>query len=370
MASTNGIDACATKQYALDLGMHLAAPITTKSAGVFGPAGTVRGLDDLSTNPSAILGIDNIAPLTVATAYAAIANDGQYCAPIVLDRVKTPEGKYIKGQQPDCKEGIASDLAVAVQSALRSAEDGYPSNPHDGTEHIAKTGTTNGANQTWVTTASKGAALTVWFGNIQGEYNIRNYAGYTGGNIRHTIAAAILTQMDELYPGKDFAEPESKYLYGDTRVVGDYTGMSPSEARDKIVADGFTYGGVQGTVASDLPEGQVAKQSYGAGSRVSVGTPIEIYTSDASLAALPDVATQGYTFDQAVAQLNTAGFTNVVSYCVATGPTAPDPTSTDDPTTPVEPPTPDGIVTEMAPTAGTVTEFTHKISLGVTAQTC
>lgn len=393
------LDACNTKKYALALGIHRAASVKSGNDGPYGPAGTTLGPDDLSTNPSAILGIDNIAPLTVAAAYAGIAASGTYCKPIVLDKVVGPSGNTLEGQKPSCKQAIDSDLAVGVQSALQSAEDGYPSNPHDGVEHIAKTGTTNGAIQTWVTTASKGAALTVWFGNVTGSYNMRNYAGGTGGTTRHTIAGAILPLMDQLYPGKDFAEPETKYLTGVTYPVQNYIGLKPSEAKAKIAAEGiFNFDSEVGTVASDLPKGTIARQTPGAGSRATKGSFIQVWVSDGSQSALPDVTTQGYTFEQAQAQLQTAGFTNVTQYCVATstdtgggdgngdgdgtgnggngnggngngnggGVTLPDP----DPTPTDQPTTPDGIVVESSPKAGTVVTRTSEIKLGVTAQTC
>jgi membrane peptidoglycan carboxypeptidase len=52
----------------------------------------------LQTNPSAVLGTNEIAPLTMATAFGGIAHGGVVCEPIVVDRFVTDTGETIPGQ--------------------------------------------------------------------------------------------------------------------------------------------------------------------------------------------------------------------------------------------------------------------------------
>ncbi|MEY4396433.1 MAG: hypothetical protein RLZZ40_189, partial [Actinomycetota bacterium] len=69
---TEQLDQCDIRKIAESLGMHRAD-------------GT-----PLKTNPSAILGTNEIAPMSLAAAYAGVANNGRYCPPIVLDHVESP----------------------------------------------------------------------------------------------------------------------------------------------------------------------------------------------------------------------------------------------------------------------------------------
>jgi len=346
------LDLCKTRKIAQALGVHLAA-------------GKADG-SDLQTIPSSVLGINTIAPLSVAAAYAGIANNGVYCAPIVIDKIVDASGQDIGGQAQECDRAIPEDVAVATQYALQSAMAGYAANPRDGTELIGKTGTTNDSIQTWVTGASTRAATTVWYGNIIGTYPIRSYGGggTFGGNQRHLIMNAILTKMDELYPGGTFDEPSTALLVGKTAIVPNVVGQSESSARSEIANTSFYTSSTVQTVASDLPKGQVAKQVPGGGSRASEGAAVTLYISDGSQSSVPDVI--GSSADSAISSLESSGFTNIGQYCVETGPI--------DPATGLnadgETPDPDGTVLEQAPSSGTVKSQDGRIRIGVAAVTC
>ncbi|MCU1526541.1 MAG: hypothetical protein JWP75_304, partial [Frondihabitans sp.] len=62
---------------------------------------------ELHAYPSSVIGAaDTIAPLTMASAFAAIANNGIYCSPIFIDSVIGPDGQKLAGQQGKCKQVI------------------------------------------------------------------------------------------------------------------------------------------------------------------------------------------------------------------------------------------------------------------------
>ncbi|MFT4123274.1 MAG: transglycosylase domain-containing protein [Microbacteriaceae bacterium] len=354
------LDLCDTKTIAQSLGVHLAA-------------GEADG-SDLETLPSSVLGINEIAPLTVAAAYAAIADNGVYCAPVVLDDVVDASGTDLGGQEQSCTQAIPEQVAIATQSALQTAMDGYVSNPGDGTDLIGKTGTTNDSNQTWVTGASTAAATTVWYGNITGSYPIRSYSGggTYGGNQRHLIEKAILTEMDELYPGGEFSDPESSYLTGVKQEVGDYVGLDEDDAAEQIVEDGFTYDESSvSTVTSDEPKGTVVDQSP-TGTAVK-GAIITLKVSDGKGIDVPDVV----GLDEATAEstLADAGLKNVKTYCVATGDTTANDTDGDglDDTTGEAVVTGEyttGTVAEQAPDAGTVKTADGLVRIGIAQPSC
>ncbi len=52
---------------------------------------TAKG-GQLEANPSSIIGTNYVAPLTMATAYAGIANNGKTCTPVAIDRVVKADG--------------------------------------------------------------------------------------------------------------------------------------------------------------------------------------------------------------------------------------------------------------------------------------
>lgn len=44
-----------------------------------------------------------VTPLQLATAYAALQNDGRVCAPHLLDRVREPDGRVVRSTKPTCR---------------------------------------------------------------------------------------------------------------------------------------------------------------------------------------------------------------------------------------------------------------------------
>ncbi|CAN5291957.1 transglycosylase domain-containing protein [soil metagenome] len=353
------LDQCKTKQIAQSLGMHTAIlkddPKTKKVKE-----------NELTSNPAAILGTNSIAPLSVAAAYAGIANKGMYCSPIAVDSFVDSSGKTLPGQKSDCKQSIPADVAVATESALKTAMSTYQSNPHDGTDLIGKTGTTQDSQQTWVTGASTRVATSVWYGNISGNYPIRSYngGGTFGGNQRHLIMRAILTEQDKLYKGSTFSEPAigSTFLNGATAFVPDVTGQSVSSARAAILRAGFSIVSSNTVQKSSVDKGSVSGTAPAG--RAPKGSPVTIYISDGSEAAVPNVTNTDIASAQAA--LSGAGFTNVTTTCKATGVVDPATGQLPDGSSPIA----DGTVVKQAPSDGTVKSKDGLVRLTVAQATC
>ncbi len=88
------LDQCQTMKDAEAFGVHQGHELAN---GTFLP---------LQQQPSAILGTNSVAPLTMAAAYAGIANGGVFCA-ADRDRLSRdhPEGKTLPGQPKTCTSG-------------------------------------------------------------------------------------------------------------------------------------------------------------------------------------------------------------------------------------------------------------------------
>ena len=186
------LDLCGIKKTAESLGVHRA-----------------DGNDLLST-PSSVLGTNEVAPLTMAAAYAGIASGGVYCAPIAVDKIVSPSGKKLKGQDAKCHRAldqkIADTAASGMENVMLGGGTGNAANPGDGTSLIGKTGTTDQSNHTWMVGASRRVATAVWVGNIEGFYPLRSYSanGIGGSLLRHVIWRQTMQTVDAKYPAPAF----------------------------------------------------------------------------------------------------------------------------------------------------------------------
>jgi membrane peptidoglycan carboxypeptidase len=256
------LDQCAIRQAAVSLGIHRA--------------------DDrkLKTNPSAILGTNELAPISLAAAFAGIANDGKYCAPIVLNYVVGPAGEELPGQAPKCSQGISPDVAHGAIYALKrvmSGGTGSASNPRDGVPIFGKTGTTDASTQTWIAASTSRVASVVWVGNIVGKYPMRQLAG--GTQLRHKIMATVMKAANKMYTGeKNWPSPPAKMLAGASVTVPALRGLTVEAATTLLKGLGFEVA-VGPAIESDLADGLVVSSNPAEGSKLAQGMTITLSPS-------------------------------------------------------------------------------------------
>ncbi|BCJ27582.1 transglycosylase domain-containing protein [Actinocatenispora sera] len=65
------------------------------------------------------LGVTSTYPLELANAYATIAADGKYCAPLPVMKIINNEGKEVSAGKPNCHQAIPADIARAATDATR-----------------------------------------------------------------------------------------------------------------------------------------------------------------------------------------------------------------------------------------------------------
>jgi len=292
------LDLCEIKKTAEDLGVHSGDDKT-----------------ELNSYPSSILGTNNIAPLTMAAAYAGIANNGTFCEPIAIDNIKDADGKDLGGQPKSCKQAVDPSVAQAAVYAMKGTISGgtaVGAQTYDGTELFGKTGTTDDADQIWLVGSSSRVATAYWQGNTDGsKLNLRHYSNGVNGTYagaRAGVWREAQTPLNAAYPAGPFQAPDSSSLRGNGVTVPDVSGKSAADAKAALAAAGLNYvdGGAQPGAEK---AGTVTSTSPSSGSLLSKGSSVTVYTSDGSQIVVPSVP--GKSLEDARAQLNEVGFTNV-----------------------------------------------------------
>ncbi|WKK70622.1 penicillin-binding transpeptidase domain-containing protein [Rathayibacter oskolensis] len=74
--------------------------------------------DDLVQSAASVLGTNEIAPLTMAVAYAGIADDGTTCTPVAISTIIGPDGAEIPPAESECHRAVSADVAHAMQYAM------------------------------------------------------------------------------------------------------------------------------------------------------------------------------------------------------------------------------------------------------------
>ncbi|OIH93205.1 MULTISPECIES: transglycosylase domain-containing protein [unclassified Curtobacterium] len=271
--------------------------------------------NELTTNPSAILGTNEIAPMTMAAAYAAVANNGIYCKPIAIDQITSPSGKQLGGQPKDCQQAVdpafAQAAVYAMKGTIRSGT-AVGAQTADGTQMFAKTGTTNEAEQIWLVGASSRVATAYWQGNTDGgKTNLRHFSNGVNGTYagaRADVWRQAMTPINALYPAGAFTDPGQGAIRGNSSPVPNVAGKSADEARSLISGAGFRYVDGGQRPGTGQP-GSVESTSPASGALLSSDSTVTVYTSDGTQANVPDVA--GASLDGARSALEDAGFSNV-----------------------------------------------------------
>jgi membrane peptidoglycan carboxypeptidase len=367
---------------------------TARSIGVHRSDGAADG-EDLQTLPSCVLGgcDNNVSPLTMAAAYAAIAGQGVYCSPIAIDDVIGPDGESLGGQDATCEQrldpGVANAAAYAMQQVVQGGGTAGASNPGDGISYLGKTGTTQDAIHTWMVGSSTKAATAVWVGNATGKQSLRqaSVAGSAASIVRHLIFRPLAIALDARLGGDDFPAPPENLLVGTPTTVPDVLGQTVDAARP-IIENALLRVGDVTERDSEQPAGTIIEQNPGANASVTRGTPVGLVVSTgrAPQATAPDVV--GQTFEAGRSAFQAAGFTgSITERCQAAPGTSlvPDPVDPGQPENPGDPggpgepepePEPEepveglGTIVSQSPSAGSASAPDAAVTLTVLRESC
>jgi membrane peptidoglycan carboxypeptidase len=244
--------------------------------------------------PSFVLGANKhfFSVLDTAGAYATVAAQGLYCAPMPITKVTDRNHHNLPLPGPDCHQVLDPGLANTITSILHgvltvpgatAAGVGQPGRPA-----AAKTGTAEDYSASDFAGYVPQMAAAVWVGNpthpndsLRGDtIGGRTYGEVFGATIggpiwRDTFEAALKGMPVEPLPSAD-----QQYVVGQTTQVPDVAGLAPADAKATLQQYGFSVAISSHRIASLYPAGTVAATSPSAGSYEPSGATVVLLLSD------------------------------------------------------------------------------------------
>lgn len=212
VAAAHTQDLCAITDLTSRFGIH--------NAGTGDPINPV--------NQAFLLGSENVSPLTMASAYATLADDGNYCEPRVITEVTDTRGNSYQVPPVDC-EKVADTQQVAELNTTLKAIASERIAQDMAFEVAGKTGTNNASSSTWFVGSTTGLTTASWVGNystlktLEGlEIGGVNYDDVWGSIIAGPMWADFMGTMAENYPTDDFTAYDGPA--SDPRTMGSREG--------------------------------------------------------------------------------------------------------------------------------------------------
>ncbi|GAA3674963.1 transglycosylase domain-containing protein [Arthrobacter ginkgonis] len=204
----------------------------------------VTGEPQNPANPSFILGTTNVTPLAQASAFAALANEGEYCAPRALLSVKDAAGNKYKVPGEDCEDALEPDVVANLNGTLSKIAGQRIAKGTINVPIAGKTGTNNGASSTWFVGYTTGVATAAWVGRYT---DIAPTMGMRINGVTRewvdsaTFAAPLwLSYMKDVigyYPAEGFGKADTKPAPVITEVPETQSQDTESTSEDDAATD-------------------------------------------------------------------------------------------------------------------------------------
>jgi membrane peptidoglycan carboxypeptidase len=171
------------------------------------------------------LGVTSTYPLELANAYATVAADGKYCAPLPVMKIINNEGKEVSAGKPNCHQAIPADVARAATDATRCTVN---QTPYYGQCSGGTAGTVAGWLGDWQfggkTGSSQNNATETFAGITTGvaaagtAVDPTDQRNYVGAGVSNSVDQAVTKTMQTALRGKkpvDFKKESKKIALGD-----------------------------------------------------------------------------------------------------------------------------------------------------------
>ena len=180
-------------------------------------AATTTGIDaELDPVAAIALGVEEVSPLDLASAYLTFADDGARVEPYAIARIEDTDGKVLwEPERPEPEPAVEPEISRAVTHALRGVVDGGTGRAADiGRPQAGKTGTTQDNVDAWFAGYVPGYAAVVWMGYPEASRPMDDVQGraVTGGSFPAQIWARYMEVAMEGREAADFPAPPDELL--------------------------------------------------------------------------------------------------------------------------------------------------------------
>lgn len=118
-------------------------------------------------HPSFVIGTPKVAPLSQAAAFAAFANEGEYCEPRALTSVTDKDGNKYKVKKETCSQEVDPTYVADLNGTLKKIATKRVSNGQVRGPIAGKTGTNNWSTSTWFVGYTTGISSAAWVGRVK-----------------------------------------------------------------------------------------------------------------------------------------------------------------------------------------------------------
>ncbi|HVL93968.1 MAG TPA: PBP1A family penicillin-binding protein [Acidimicrobiales bacterium] len=172
--------------------------------------------DRIDPFPSMALGAEEVTPLEMAAAYAAIANDGVYHPPTFVQKVTDRRGDVVfEGRNRGSRAVSAQTARQAIEVMQTVVERGTGTAARLGRRQVAgKTGTSQNHENAWFVGFTPQLSTSVWMGSPVGNVPMLNVGGrkVTGGSYPATIWGRFMAAALDDEPAVPFTAPDPKLI--------------------------------------------------------------------------------------------------------------------------------------------------------------
>jgi membrane peptidoglycan carboxypeptidase len=223
----------------------------------------------LEQTPSIALGVTEVSPLTMASAYATFASRGMYCTPVAIESISQRIGNKstsLEVPKSTCSRAMSETTADTVNTLLKGVvEDGTGTQAGLGSRASAgKTGTTDERYAAWFVGYTPNLAGAVWVGDPKHDRQMIDitiggvpYDKVFGGAVPGPIWRDMMSGALEGKPAPDFTLvdiPDADKGKDKNKDKGD--GGGRTDGGNGNGGNGGDDGGFPGGAWGDLFQGQ------------------------------------------------------------------------------------------------------------------
>ncbi len=263
--------------------VKLAAGLRVTSMGASGTPRTIP------KGGSTVLGVANVSPLQMATAYAMFAARGLYCPPTAVARIIDRTGKDViplNDPSTRCTRMLTEDEADTVTAVLRTVvTSGSGAGAAIPNQVVAgKTGTSQNFETAWFCGFSPLLAGVTMLAHPTNPIKnpLTNFHGrnVNGGSFPATIWRDMMTVAHQGLPPVAFPLAPTAGLLEDRVAVPNVIGLSPDQATKILTDAGFSVAVSPLAVPAFVAAGLVGSTTPAPGSESSPGAVVTLYLSN------------------------------------------------------------------------------------------